>query len=56
MDSDTLTYRCRGLAAHAVTLMLLATQFMQWRGVDSPQVYMFVTVVNFFCQSLIARN
>ncbi|KAK4703235.1 uncharacterized protein P7C70_g2982, partial [Phenoliferia sp. Uapishka_3] len=28
-----------GLAAHAVTLMLLATQFMGWRGVNSPQVY-----------------
>ncbi|KAM0753049.1 hypothetical protein T439DRAFT_378786 [Meredithblackwellia eburnea MCA 4105] len=28
-----------GLAAHAVTLMLLATQFMKWRGVTVPQVY-----------------
>jgi len=28
-----------GLAAHAVTLMLLATQFMGWRGVNQPQVY-----------------
>lgn len=28
-----------GLAAHAVTLMLLATQFMGWRGVTAPQVY-----------------
>ncbi|CED84328.1 GPR1/FUN34/yaaH [Phaffia rhodozyma] len=28
-----------GLAVHAVTLMLLATQFMGWRGVGSPQVY-----------------
>ncbi|KAK4703585.1 uncharacterized protein P7C70_g2634, partial [Phenoliferia sp. Uapishka_3] len=28
-----------GLAAHAVTLMLLATQFMGWRGVTAPQAY-----------------
>jgi hypothetical protein len=28
-----------GLSAHAVTLMLLATQFMTWRGVGNPQVY-----------------
>lgn len=29
----------RGLAAHAVTLMLIGTVFMGWRGVASPQVY-----------------
>ncbi len=28
-----------GLAAHAVTLMLLATSFMQWRGVTAPTAY-----------------
>ncbi|KAK4697952.1 uncharacterized protein P7C70_g8129, partial [Phenoliferia sp. Uapishka_3] len=28
-----------GLAAHAVTLMLLSTQFMRWRGVTAPQAY-----------------
>lgn len=28
-----------GLAAHAVTLMLISTQFMRWRGVGNPQVY-----------------
>jgi len=28
-----------GLAAHAVTLMLLATAFMRWRGVTAPTAY-----------------